>query len=255
MNIFNRFIDNIKDTYITVAKNKNSFIKPAVVILIVRAIQIICAIFIGIFFINLFLKDFYLDYSKYSFEASDIIKYFVLLLFSILFFLLLQTITIIVESFAAIYIVDEFEITFEEIKDCILENFFKIYGGLIVIGIISTILIGIAYLLLLVLIIPIAVLTFGIGIIFINTYIYSSFAYWKLLAIRYEISPFEALGKNINLGFNNIIILVLFNLVLVSFTSILGTIIGFLAIPVMLILGLILKILLNIFTLKLIESK
>ncbi len=254
MNIFNRFIDNIKDTYLTVLNNKKTLINSSIMILIIRIIQVICAITIVLFFVNFFISDINKSSSLNSFEISDIFKYILLIIFSILFFLALQTITIIIESAAAIHIVDEFELSLKNIKDYIFTNFFKIYGGIIVIAILSSIVIGIGYLLLLVAIIPIAVLTFGIGFIFINTYVYSSFTYWNLLSIRDKTSVFKALEKNITLGFNNIFIIVLFNLMLVSFTSILSSIIGFLAIPIIFVIGLIIKIILNIFVLKLIEE-
>ncbi len=244
MTKFDKFIDLIKDTYYTLVENRKSLLKPAVIIVISRIIQ----------FALLVTAIITLTIHFASENAKPIYGTAIMLIIFIVIMAVAQTIVSITESYSAIAMCENEEITFPDIWKYISYFFFKIFLGSIVIFIVLFFILLIASTLMLIVLIPIAILTFGIGTVIISKYIHSSFSYWKLICINDDMSPYDALMSNVNLGKTNIMYITIFTLLLSSLVTVISSILGVLGIPIAIVAGIIWKIILNIFVIKVMEN-
>ncbi len=259
MNLFNNFIDSLKASYISVKDNQNTVLKSGLALFVVNCIIALVFIILGAILLVFTISGIVATAEMLeSGDASVItnIFLFLLILFAVMIMMLVMApLKIITTSYGAIVIHEGGEFQTKDLMAYIKTNYLKILWGNFLIGIVLMVCLSILYVVGLIIIIPLAVLTSGIGAIILFSYISAMYSYWSLFTIKDGLSPFAALDKNINLGFNKTAIITGFQLVLISLSIASSAILGIFSILVALIVSIFGSIITQLFVLKTLEIK
>ncbi len=229
MTLFNNFIDSLKASYISIKNNQNTVLKSALALFLVNLIGILALSIIGTVLVFIVIGS--MIGASEALESNtaimtNIFLFIIIFLLVVLLIFALLPLSQITTIYGAITIHENKTFDTKELMSYIKTNYLKLLWGNILINIVLTVCLGILYIVGLIVIIPLAILTSGIAVVILFTYIGSMYSYWSLFAVKDDLSPFAALDKNINLGFNKTAVITCFSLAMISLNLASSTILG-----------------------------